>query len=336
MSTKYSVIGKISFLTVLALLPMIAQAHVASDGLYAGANVGWSKFNDNYFTSGHSQDALGVSGFVGYQFSPWFSLESGVTSLGSAKGNDGLTMDVQGINLSSKFTYPLSGVGLYSRLGGMWYRSDVSKDDINRDYVGTGVAPLAALGIEYTWNSNMTSRIEYQWTGHLKNETATSATLNDGYLSVGMTWHFSQPEELLAPHAINHSVEKTTPRVEDIAPLNSELAIYYPFNQYNLSTENQQKIIDFYNKIKPSAVTKFNVDGYSDMIGSNKNNFIVSGRRAENVQHFLLDLGISRENISMHANGSTSKFNIRMPDKKNYSRKDSDYSLNRRVAIKAY
>ncbi|WP_162785984.1 hypothetical protein [Salmonella enterica] len=33
----------------------------------------------------HRKDTIGFGGFIGYQFSPWFSLEGGANSLGSVK-----------------------------------------------------------------------------------------------------------------------------------------------------------------------------------------------------------------------------------------------------------
>ncbi|HFS5793843.1 TPA: outer membrane beta-barrel protein [Citrobacter werkmanii] len=334
-STKYFTVGKFSCLTLLSLLSVIAQAHAASDGLYAGANIGWSQFDSNDFTRGHDRDSIGFSGFMGYQFTSWFSLEGGGSSLGSASGYKGLAMDVQGLTLSSKFSYPLAGVDLYSRLGGMWYRSDVSSNHINNSDVDTGVAPLAALGIEYSWDSNLTSRIEYQWTGQIKNDTATSATLNDSFVSVGMTWHFGDTDESL-PAQNMPTVEKSALIDSEVVPVSSELAIFYSFNQSALSNDNQQKIIDFYHQRKSGGVTNFEVDGYSDIQGSKKNNLIVSRQRADNVKDFLLDTGISEKNIVVHAEGGTVKFNNSQPGPEHSFDQQEDYLLNRRVSIKMH
>ncbi len=333
MGTKHLLTGKTFCLILLPLLPLATKAHAASDGLYAGANVGWSKFDNNNFTESHRKDTIGFGGFIGYQFSPWFSLEGGANSLGSVKGNDGQSIDVQGITLSSKFTYSLSGQDLYGRVGGMWYRSDMSNDDINKSEVGAGIAPLLAIGVEHSWSPNMTSRIEYQWTGHIDNDAATSATLNNGYLSLGITWHFGQASESMQPSIISHPVEDVKPPISETVPLNHELVIYYPFNQYILSENNRQKIIDFYHQRKPDSVTKFNIDGYSDITGSEKNNFIISSRRADNVRELLLEQGINKKNISVHAHGSTSKFNKHLSTKHSLSDQEENYSLNRRVSI---
>ncbi|WP_253383456.1 outer membrane beta-barrel protein [unidentified bacterial endosymbiont] len=335
MSTQYYMPGKLSCLTLLALLPLISSAQAASDGLYAGANVGWSQFDSNEFTRGNYRDSIGYGGFVGYQFSPWFSLEGGGSSLGSAHGDNGASMDVQGLNLSGKFTYSWSGMSLYSRLGGMWYRSDVSNNDINKSEVGTGVAPLAALGLEHSWNSNITSRLEYQWTGDIKNDAATSATLNNGYLSVGFTWHFGNSDDAVVPVTVHPAAPATTLEAVTV-PVKGELAILYPFNEYKLSKDNQRKILDYYNPVTSDPSTKIDINGYSDTQGSDKNNYFISEQRANSVKEFLISNGANHENITLHALGSTSRFSHVDADKMGPTENTDDYSLNRRVTIKAY
>ncbi|EAO3108375.1 hypothetical protein E3I62_20990, partial [Salmonella enterica] len=59
----------------------------------------------------------------------------------------------------------------------------------------------------------------------------------------------------------------------------------------------------------------------------------ISSRRADNVRELLLEQSINKKNISVHAQGSTSKFNKHLSTKHSLSDQEENYSLNRRVSI---
>lgn len=341
MNRNYSLVRSMVLLTSLWSLPVVAMAESASDGLYAGANLGWSQYyNNNDFTGGHDNNSVGFDGYIGYQFNPWLSLENGLSILGKAKGAEGLSMDVQGYQFSGKISYPLSNTNIYSRLGGMWYRSDVNSDDTNNSQVGTGIAPLAAIGMEYVWSANVASRVEYQWIGNIKNDAATSANIDNGFLSVGFSYHFGQQSSQ------SDIISSTLPEQKVTAPVeqktSQELALFYGFNEYTLSPSNQQKISDYLHDLKKlkgdRATIKLALHGYSDTLGSEKNNIIISRKRAVSVKDFLMTLGIREENISVKPEGSTSIF-TEQPD--SFNNKETALSIralakNRQTLIISY
>lgn len=298
-------------LTTFYSIPFAVMASTSSDGLYAGANMGWSQYySNNDFTRGHENNDIGVGGYIGYQLNPYFSLENGILILGDAEGDKNSSMTVQGYQLSGKISYPVSNTDIYTRLGGMWYRSDYTRDDTNDSKVGTGIAPLISLGIEYTWNYNITSRVEYQWVGNIKNDAATSANVDNGLLSVGFSYHFGAQS---SPSTTAVAMHQEQPAAAPVVPQSSqELSLFYGFNEYTLTHANQQKIIDYFHDLAKHNGSvnniKLSLHGYSDTLGSEKNNNFISKKRAEGVKRFLLLLGMREENITVKPEGSTSKF----------------------------
>lgn len=321
---------EVALCVALGVLPGVAIG--AMDGLYAGGNVGWSVYSgSNTFTDGKSSNTAGAGLIAGYQFAPWFSLEGGFSYLGDATGVQHSEMTVQGLQLSGKFGYTDAAWQVYSRLGGMVYRSDVTRRDQNDTVSGHDISPLVAAGIEYSINSRWTTRVEYQWVGDIKNSAATDASLDNSFLSLGVTYHFGELHQVQTPVSASVAMLPPTPPRETTAAALPSLSLLYAFNQYALSAENRL-LLDAWLRERVEQKGKWGainlvVAGYSSPEGSEHNNKVISQRRVEAVKTYLLQQGIAVEKVVTEAKGETIQFD---PAEKG---SEKSVSLNRRVEI---
>lgn len=321
---------EVALCVALGVLPGIAIA--AADGLYVGGNVGWSNFSgSNTFTDGKSSNTAGVGLFAGYQYAPWFSLEAGFSYLGDANGGHNSEMTVQGLQLSGKLGYTDEDWQVYSRLGGIMYRSDVTRSDRNDTISGHDISPLVAMGIEHSFNTRWTTRVEYQLVANIKNSAASDASLDNRYLSLGVTYHFGEIHQAQSPVSTSVAVLPTMAPNKTTVVVLPSLSLLYGFNQYALSAENQLRLDAWLReRVKQKGTwgaINLLVEGYSSPEGSEHNNMIVSQRRVEAVEAYLLQQGIAVGSVDIEAKGETIQF-----DQAEKGRKNA-LSLNRRVEI---
>ncbi|ECJ9816618.1 outer membrane beta-barrel protein [Salmonella enterica] len=321
---------KVALCVALGVLPGVAIGAV--DGLYVGGNVGWSDFSQgDSFTEGRSNNTLGVGLYSGYQFSSWFSLEGGLNYLGEAKGVRQSEMIVQGVQLSGKFGYTDGAMQLYTRLGGMFYRSDVSGDEQHGTVSGHDLSPLVAAGIEISINPQWTTRVEYQWVTDIQNSAASDASLDNSFLSLGVTYHFGALHLAQTASSSANTMPPSAPLEETAATTLPSLSLLYTFNQSDLSAENRH-LLDAWltERVKQKGgwgAVHLRVEGYSSPEGSQHNNKLISERRVAVVKAYLMQQGIVADNVVTEAKGETLQFDL--GDMGNRS----SPSLNRRVEV---
>jgi OOP family OmpA-OmpF porin len=298
---------------------------------YVGGNVGWSSFHaDSHFAKGNS-DALGTAGFLGYQFSPWFSAETGYNLLGSEDGAKNRSADIMGWQLSGKFSYPINQqINVYTRLGGMLYRNDISDDRDNSGESSDGVAPLVTVGAEYYLGGHWTTRLEYQWLSGLGGHESDP---DNGYLSVGVTYHFMQP----ASHAIVMPVAAAALPAINVPTAQSDSGtVFFDYNSVHLNAEQTDKLKHFYQQeiVDKKYVGMLSCKGGADTIGSTKNNEKVATRRSQNVRDYLIGLGVAPDKINAISLGETHQFDkAYCGDYSTASQKKACEAGNRRVDI---
>ncbi|MGL4856266.1 porin OmpA [Plesiomonas sp.] len=306
---------KTAIALALAGMAFAASTQAApQDGTwYTGAKLGWSNYfntdkDADFFGSGgnlsnsthFSKNSLGGGVFGGYQINPWFAVEMGYDYLNKMKSDNG-KMEVQGIQLSGKFSYPvMQDLDLYTRLGAMGYRADMKgskEEQFNR--FETGVRALAAVGAEYAFNQNWAGRLEYQYTNKLGNANQVGVSADNGLLTMGVSYRFGQ-EVAEAPVV----VPAPAPEVETKRfTLTSD--VLFNFNKATLKPEGQQALQKMYGEISNMGLKDQTavVIGYTDRIGSDAYNDKLSKDRAQSVASYLETLGAPANMLSVEGRG---------------------------------
>ena len=300
---------------------------------YLGGNLGWSSYHhDGDFTKGKSNNKVGTAGFIGYQFTPYLALETGYNILGSEKSSNGYKSDVEGWQLTGKFSYPATdNINIYTRLGGMLYRNDVINDINDSSEASSGVAPIVAVGGEYYFGGHWTGRLEYQWASKLGKDDAAP---DNGYLSIGATYHFMPKPVPVIFHDSPVVPALATPPTAAPAPVSS--VILFDYNHSDLSEQNKLAIDDFYHKSVAPAHQPFKIQsiGYADSNGSQHNNNIVAQRRADSAGTYLSALGVKTTDITIDSAGETTQFDQEDCSKyQSAADKKSCSAANRRVTL---
>ncbi|MGY0407175.1 MAG: OmpA family protein [Polaribacter sp.] len=102
--------------------------------------------------------------------------------------------------------------------------------------------------------------------------------------------------------------------------------VYFKIAKYNLSSESYSVLNEIISMLKKYPKTNIYIEGYTDSTGSNKFNEKLSENRADAVRNYLINKGISKENMNEVWFGDLH------PAASNKSRKGR--ALNRRVVIK--
>jgi OmpA-OmpF porin, OOP family len=148
-----------SFKTLLraaCITACLGAAAAKADGLYVGGSLATPHFGDNI--NGLSIGNSGLSGklFGGYQLSPNFAVEAGVSDLGRISDDSG-SVKAHGEYLDAVGLLPLSaGWSLLGSVGVAHVNIDTSNGDDN------GAALKLGLGAEYALNKNLALRGEYE------------------------------------------------------------------------------------------------------------------------------------------------------------------------------
>ncbi|WP_392440298.1 porin OmpA [Edwardsiella piscicida] len=301
----------IALAVALAGFATVAQAAPKDDTWYVGGKLGWSHFISNSFedmgTTKSHPNQLGAGAFFGYQANPYLGFEMGYDWLGRM----GYTGDVnakfksQGVQLAAKLSYPLmDDLDVYTRLGGMVWRSDIHGAANGGDYTSshdTGVSPLAAIGVEYALNKDWATRLDYQYVNKVGTRSETGARPDNTMLSLGVVYRFGQ-DEVAAPAPI--PAPAPAPVVETKRfTLKSD--VLFNFNKYTLKAEGRQALDQLYSQLssmdpKDGSVV---VLGYTDRIGSDQYNLKLSKQRAQTVVDYLVSKGIPADKIAARGMG---------------------------------
>ncbi len=83
-----------------------------------------------------------------------------------------------------------------------------------------------------------------------------------------------------------------------------DVTVYFGFNRSELSLEGKAALNDFYNRyLKGEYGSKVIVVAYTDVIGANNYNVILSKRRANSVKQFLMNKGMNASAIETYGRG---------------------------------
>ena len=88
-------------------------------------------------------------------------------------------------------------------------------------------------------------------------------------------------------------------------PIKATMRLHFDFNKYNIRPESLPKVEQFANYLLHNKGTHVNIIGYTDSIGSEHYNQILSEKRAEAVMRKLIELGVSPDRLSAEGRGES-------------------------------
>jgi len=290
-----------------------AQAAPQDNTWYAGGKLGWSNFSvgssdvssllTNYDID--SNDGVGAGVFAGYQLNNWFAVEGGYDYLDkmtytSTLGNG--EVKSQGIQLAGKFSYDLgSGADIYGKLGGFGYKSENDSDSV------TGVSPLLAFGTEYAINRDWAARFEYQWVSQIGDKDEIGFEPDNGLLSLGVSYRYGQVSPAVAPAPAPEPAPAPAPVVVT-KEFNLSSDVLFDFGKSSLKPAGVAALDTLYDQIQAETPKdgRALVIGYTDRIGSDQANQVLSEKRAKSVADYLVSKGIPAEKIATEGRGESS------------------------------
>ena len=287
-----------------------AQAAPLDNTWYLGGKLGWSNYQvgtsdvssqlTNYDVDSH--DGVGVGVYGGYQLNSWLGLEAGYDYLDKMTYTSTLgdgEIKSQGVQMSAKLSYALDPiVDLYGRVGGFAYKSENSDDSTS------GVSPLLAFGTEYAPNREWAARFEYQWISKIGDKDDVGFEPDNGLLSLGVSYRFGQEVPVAAPAPVPAPEPAPAP-VTVTKEFNLSSDVLFDFGKSSLKPEGVTALDGLYEQIKtetPKDGTAL-VVGYTDRIGSDASNQVLSEQRAKTVADYLVGKGIPADKVSTQGRG---------------------------------
>ncbi|OCG33225.1 hypothetical protein A9G29_04710 [Gilliamella sp. Fer2-1] len=310
-------------IAVASLTATAANAAYEDNTFYTGAKLGWSelykldankvRISDHFGISTSDRSNVAGGAFLGFQANPYLAFELGYDWLGSAKYKRsyhyaGKSHDVghskvsaQGVSLTGKLSYPIvDGIDIYGRAGGMvtfakWKNGGlVKKYDKLSHGTKTDLSPVYALGVDYRFDEDFSTRLEYQYVHNI--HTKPGASPDAGTVSLGITYRLGSPA-VVAPVELKTEVNRYV--------LNED--VLFAYAKADLKAEGRQALDNLLTnlvKIKPteSAIV---VIGHTDRIGSVSYNQKLSEQRANSVMKYLVANGVPSHIISARGMGKS-------------------------------
>lgn len=333
--------SKINYILPLALLTSGAVNAAGENPWYAGARLGgthYSDFSDSSFnTNNLDKNDFGGGVFAGYNFKPWFAIESGYTYLGEAKFDNLGSIEQQGIDLVGKFTLDLSdSVDLFAKAGGFYYFAD-GQDQLSA-YDDNGIVATAGVGMEYFFNKHVSARLEYQYYHNLELQDLDINTNWDTHfygLSLVYAWGAPAPMTVtqIPPAVVEPAPEpEPEPMVQPepvatpvkVKPLTVELP--FAFNSGKLAQQYIDQLEPIAQHLLKYPDAQLFVVGHTDSRGSEAYNQKLSEQRAALIADYLSSkFAIDKSRINQTGRGELS------PRATNDT--EEGRALNRRVSV---
>lgn len=288
-------------------LMSVAQAAPKDNTWYLGGKMGWSNYqkgdvSDTLTNYDTDNDGVGVGVYGGYQLNSWLGFEGGYDYLDKMAYTSTLgdnDFKSQGVQLSAKLSYAFNPVvDLIGRVGGFAYQSDNNDDSVS------GVSPLVAVGTEYAPNREWAARLEYQWISQIGDEEKIDFNPDNGLLSLGVSYRFGQEEPVVAPPPAPAPTPAPAP-VTVTKEFNLSSDVLFDFGKSSLKPEGVTALDGLYEQITaetPKDGTAL-VVGYTDRIGSDASNQVLSEQRAKTVADYLVGKGIPADKVSTQGRG---------------------------------
>lgn len=288
---------KIAFVVIPLAVCLSDAVHAATDNpWYAGARVGVSHFSDFdkavTDVTGVDRDNFAGGVFAGYQVTPWFAVETGYTHLGNAKLDDvNGSYEAQGADIVGKFSYAITdSFDIFAKAGTFYYDWNAIGSGVENS--DNGWAPTAGVGLEYYFNNNLSTRVEYQYYNDV-------GGVDIHFGGVGLVYHWGAPAPVVVEPVYVDQVS-----VETLEEL--KLAVPFAFDSYALTAGDKAKLVPFEQRLQQQDSANIYVVGYTDSKGSEAYNQTLSEKRAESVaQAIRSHLNLSANRVIAEGRGET-------------------------------
>ncbi|WP_087016524.1 OmpA family protein [Thaumasiovibrio subtropicus] len=279
MKLKYSVLP----LTALMAFSAIAEQ---SQPWYVGARVGNAHYTDaayNDVFKFEDRDSIAGGVFFGYNFKPWFAIEAGYTDLGEAKLS-GVTWDIDGFDIVGKASWDLTeNTEIFGKFGG--FRFDNKASGLSTGYTGRdGWATTVGAGLEYFFNNDLSTRLEYQYYADMIEADAHFWGLSLVYNFGGVEPMPVEPAPMPEPEPEPEPMP-VEPMIVEVEPITRNL--YFAFDSGELTQDDVQKLVPVAERLRTYPNSQLYVIGHTDSRGSAEYNQKLSEKRATTVAAYL-------------------------------------------------
>ncbi|WP_028863061.1 outer membrane beta-barrel protein [Psychromonas aquimarina] len=335
---------KVNYILPVALLFSGAVTAASENPWYAGARLGGTYYNDlsSNMLDANTLDKNDVGGgvFLGYNFVPWFALETGYTYLGKmgpAEIENMGSIKQQGMDLVGKFTWNASdSLDIFAKAGAFYYKAD-GQDQLSA-YDDSGVAATAGLGLEYFLTKNISTRLEYQFYNELELQDAgMNSSWNTHFYGLSLVYGWGapapvvvqdapmaepEPEPMVEPEPEPEPV--VLPAMVKVEPLTVELP--FAFDSDELPQEYLDQLAPIAEHLIEYPEAELFVIGHTDSRGPEAYNQKLSEERAALIGEYLAaKFNIDKSRIVEEGRGELE------PRATNDT--DEGRALNRRVSV---
>ncbi|TOK04618.1 OmpA family protein [Vibrio parahaemolyticus] len=271
---------------------------------YLGGRLGWAAYQDACGPDAQycDEDTLGYGLYGGYQFSDWFALEGGVTDYGSPEARYSVgkvEADVFGAEVAVKLSYPVTErMSLFTRLGGAWQRIDKDFSQMPDSIESSEWNVLSSLGLSYRISQRWSLRGEYQFIDGIGDTDVDQA--DSHFTSVGLTYHFGQPEPVVQEAPVVVEPQYETVRT----PISLDAESLFAFDSAEIKSAGSLDLLAQQLRDYPSDTIR--IVGYTDSSGPEMYNMGLSERRAQSVADYLVQQGIDASRLTVIGMGENS------------------------------
>ena len=304
----------LSILSALAAPSVFAQD---DSSFYVGGRVGAHFFDTECFRATEKcdrSDNSSVAGgaILGYDFGNNFAIEGTFDYLGDVatgtrafKGNDRSSGDLTMFTLAPKLDFSLTErTDLYGKVGAAWWQADLGAGKLD------DVGYLGALGLDHRVNDLINLRAEYQYTGGIdkRSSNANGAGFDfegdSHFVSVGATLHFGRTSQ--APVVVEEEVYEAAPVVNEVLVPELFSSVQFAFDRDELDSEAIALLQPTLQRLQDIPESTAVVSGYTDNIGSEEYNEVLSLERAQTVAEYFSSNGIDARRMIIQGLGESS------------------------------
>ena len=324
--------SKINYILPLALLvsgAATAASELTENPWYVGARLGGAHYSDfaNNKWKENNQDKDDIAGgvFVGYNYSSWFAIVTGYTYLGEAEITHNSSVEQQGIDLVSKFTWHATDdFAVFAKAGGFYYFAD-GKDQVSAAN-DKGLVPTTGAGVEYFFNKNVSARLEYQYYHDLElKDSGVNTNWDTHFYGASIVYSWGAPEPVAMAAAAPVVVKAVEPqKMVKIEPLTVELP--FAFDSGKLAPQYTAQLDPIAQHLIKYPEAELIVIGHTDSRGPEAYNQKLSEQRAALVADYLAThFNIDNSRINESGRGELA------PKASNATKEGQ--ALNRRVSV---
>ena len=300
-------------------LPLVSLSGQASDHWYVGAKAGWingsSACEDQATSCGN--DTAGGSIYVGYQLNDWLALEGGYDYLGDitadypALGNPNVSAhykgEMQGFEFVAKPHWQMTeALSLFAKVGTLAWNMDVTGQEVGFEHNAddSGWSPLLGTGVEYAFNRNWSTLLEYQWVNNVGGDSTGGTDLN--MVNLGVTYHFVSEPEVVPPAPVPapEPAPAPAPTVHKEQQWSFNGASFASGSS-QLAPELQQALQPAIQRLRTYPQATVLIRTHTDSRGSNEFNQQLSDQRANAVRDYMMAQGVASTQLQAFGYGET-------------------------------